>query len=126
MYIQLSTLRALVVLPMQAESCARLEATGAAVICRQAPAFRTGAAGSKVHYTSEHVAGLLREVRQSSAEHVWLQYKHLVKASRSTSCFRCADTNVPSFKLTSIQYARTIHMCEYAAFLMHVLPCRMV
>lgn len=45
----------------QAESGSKLAAMGAAVMCRQAPAYRSGAA-LHVHYTREHVAELIQKV----------------------------------------------------------------
>lgn len=50
---------------VQAESGAKLAATGAAVMCTQAPAYRSAAA-ARVHYTREHVADLIRQVTTSS------------------------------------------------------------
>lgn len=49
------------VLPPQAESCTKLASRGAAVMCHQAPAFRSGAA-AHAHYTREHLTALISQV----------------------------------------------------------------
>lgn len=50
----------------QAESGSKLAAAGAAVMCREAPAYRSGRT-SHVHYSREHVAGLIQQVMQDDS-----------------------------------------------------------
>jgi len=46
---------------LQAENAAKVAAGGSGVLCRQAPAYRSGHS-ENVHYTKEYVAWLIRQV----------------------------------------------------------------
>jgi hypothetical protein len=55
-----------VALRLQAEHAMKLEAQGAAVICKQSLAYRRGsAAATAMTFTADHIADLIREVRMT-------------------------------------------------------------